>query len=188
MRMDIKEMMRKDQLSRKVEMPKGHESRFKERLQKEFPKKDKGSYSRMAIAASFILGIGAIWVFYQHSEVFEDQVVEAENNGDPGIEIRSLGELSPDLKKIEDYYLATINLEISQLPISDENDEIVKQFMSELKELNADYITLNEELNQYGPNDQTITAMIQNLQLRLDLLRKLKEKLNQLTLSKNETV
>lgn len=49
-------------------------------------------------------------------------------------------------------------------------------------------MTLNEELNKYGPNDQTITAMIQNLQLRLDLMRKLKVKLNQLKLSKNETV
>lgn len=186
--MNIKEMMQKDQLSRKVQMPKGHESRFKERLQIAFPKKKEGKYRKMVIAASLLIGIGASWIFYQSSQVVEAQVVEIEKNGGPSKEIRSLGELSPDLKKIEDYYLATINLEISQLPISEENDEVVQQFMSELKELNAEYMTLNEELNKYGPNNQTITAMIQNLQLRLDLMRKLKVKLNQLKLSKNETV
>jgi hypothetical protein len=44
------------------------------------------------------------------------------------------------------------------------------------------------ELNQLGPNDQTISALIENLQLRLQLLQKLKKKLNELNTSKNEQV
>ena len=45
---------------------------------------------------------------------------------------------------------------------------------------------MNLELNQLGPNDQTISALIKNLQLRLQLLQKLKEKLNEVQSSKNE--
>jgi len=45
---------------------------------------------------------------------------------------------------------------------------------------------LNTELNQIGPNDKTITALIKNLQLRLQLLQRLKEKLNEVQSSKSE--
>lgn len=60
--------------------------------------------------------------------------------------------------------------------------------MKQLDTLNSEYINLNDELNEIGPNDQTISALIQNLQLRLQLLQKLKKKLNELKTSKNEQV
>ncbi len=60
--------------------------------------------------------------------------------------------------------------------------------MNQLAELNGEYTKLSAELNEIGPNEQTITAMIKNLQLRLQLMHKLREKLNQLKSSKNETV
>ncbi|MEO0902253.1 MAG: hypothetical protein AAFY00_09595, partial [Bacteroidota bacterium] len=53
-------------------------------------------------------------------------------------------------------------------------------------ELDGEYNHLNQELNELGPNDDTISALINNLQLRLQLLQKLKTKLNQLKSSKNE--
>ncbi|MFK5972791.1 MAG: hypothetical protein QM485_05875, partial [Flavobacteriaceae bacterium] len=80
------------------------------------------------------------------------------------------------------------NLELSKLQISNRNKTMVDDFMYQLSELNQEYKTLNVELNQMGPNDQTITALIKNLQLRLQLLHKLKEKLNALKSSKNEQV
>ena len=100
----------------------------------------------------------------------------------------SLGDLSPDLKKVENYYVANINMELSRLEISEDNKAIVDGFMEQLSDLNAEYKKLNTELNEIGPNDQTITALIKNLQLRLQLLHKLKEKLNQLKSSKNEQI
>ena len=60
--------------------------------------------------------------------------------------------------------------------------------MDRLSELNLEYEDLNKELNELGPNDQTISALIENLQLRLELLQKLKKKLNQLKPSKNEQI
>lgn len=58
--------------------------------------------------------------------------------------------------------------------------------MERLAELDGEYNHLNQELNELGPNDDTISALINNLQLRLQLLQKLKTKLNQLKSSKNE--
>ena len=100
----------------------------------------------------------------------------------------SLGDLSPDLKKLEQYYVANINLELAQLQVSKENRDLVDGYMSRLSELNDEYQRLNNELNQMGPNEQTVAALIKNLQLRLQLLQKLKEKLNEIKIKKNETV
>jgi predicted RNase H-like nuclease (RuvC/YqgF family) len=100
----------------------------------------------------------------------------------------SLGDLSPDLKKVENYYVANINLELSRLEVSGENKALVDDYMKRLSELDEEYKMLNIELNEIGPNDQTISALIRNLQLRLQLLQKLKQKLNQLKSSENEQV
>jgi hypothetical protein len=72
--------------------------------------------------------------------------------------------------------------------VSDDTKTLVDGFMNQLQELDVEYETLNEELNKIGPNDQTISALIQNLQLRLQLLQKLKKKLNSLNTSKNEQI
>jgi hypothetical protein len=100
----------------------------------------------------------------------------------------SLGDLSPDLKKVESYYVANINLEFSKLEVSEDNKGIVDSFMDRLSELNDEYEALTLELNEMGPNDQTISALIENLQLRLQLLQRLKKKLIQLKSSKNEQI
>ena len=54
-----------------------------------------------------------------------------------------------------------------------------------MSELNKEYKRLNTEFNETGPNEQTIEAMVENLQLRLDLLYKLKNKLNEIKQTKN---
>ena len=112
-------------------------------------------------------------------------VVDREN---PSIEDQgiSLGDLSPDLRKIETYYTTNINLQLAELADDPGNKELVDSYMDRLAELNKEYQRLNQELNELGPNDQTINALINNLQLRLQLLQKLKSKLNQLKSSKNE--
>jgi hypothetical protein len=49
--------------------------------------------------------------------------------------------------------------------------------MTQLEELNAEYKKLNADLVEVGVNDQTVSTLIDNLQLRLTLLFKLKDKL-----------
>ncbi|HSR59341.1 MAG TPA: hypothetical protein VLL47_01240, partial [Robiginitalea sp.] len=103
----------------------------------------------------------------------------------PGL---SLGDLSPDLRKVEQFYTANISMELAGLDISPEHKKMADDYMARLRELDAEYQSLVEELNEIGPNEETISAMIRNFQIRLQLLQKLKAKLNDLKQSKNETV
>lgn len=89
-------------------------------------------------------------------------------------------------KKVEDYYLASLNIQLAKIDLTPENKELVDSFMSKLETLDQEYVALNTEIEQSGINEETIEAMIANLQLRLDLLKKLKTKLNELKQSKNE--
>ena len=189
MAQDLRELFKKEK-GQKHPMKKGHEERFLNRLDKELPVKRKSTFYFIKIAASvlvlFSLGIYT-YINFSHEAPQPSAVVDkgTQNKQPQGY---SLGDLSPDLKKIENYYVANINLELSRLEVSDENKALVDDFMSRLSELDKEYQRLNIELNEIGPNDQTINALIKNLQLRLQLLQKLKLKLDQLKSSENEQV
>ena len=99
----------------------------------------------------------------------------------------TLGDLSPDLQKVEDYYLTGINVQLASLKIKDDNKELVDGYMQQLSELDKEYQRLTLDLNEIGPTEATIGALIDNLQLRLELLFKLKNKLKELKNQKDET-
>ncbi len=186
---DLRKLFREERESKKYPMKEGHEARFLERLEAELPAKEKyHTFFWLRIAASIVLllGVGTYFFLQRTTEQpIKNTVVAKEDimNEKQGI---SIGDLSPDLQKIENYYVANINYELSQLDVSDDNKEMVDGFMERLGELDKEYGVLNTELNELGPNDDTISALIQNLQLRLQLLQKLKQKLNQLKSSENE--
>ena len=143
----------------------------------------------MQIAASVVVVLGlSIYYFSSSDTPLPDEKVTVVDRNNPSGEAQgiSLGDLSPDLKKIETYYTTNINLQLSDLADDPGNKELVDSYMERLAELNQEYQRLNQELNELGPNDQTISALVNNLQLRLQLLQKLKSKLNQLKSSKNE--
>ena len=186
---DLRKLFEKERESKKYPMKEGHEARFLERLEVELPSKKKyHTFFWVRIAASIVilLGVGSYFFLREEAEQpIQNTVVAKEDVMDEKQGI-SLGDLSPDFEKIENYYVANINYELSQLNVSDDNKEMVDGFMERLGELDKEYGVLNMELNELGPNDDTISALIQNLQLRLQLLQKLKQKLNQLKSSENE--
>ncbi|MEJ2583799.1 MAG: hypothetical protein P8Z38_01750 [Robiginitalea sp.] len=190
MSQDLRDLF-KSERKREFPMPKGHEARFEARLEEAFREKKPRPFFWLGIAASVVALLGlAFWMYRQEPALPEGEgtLVEEQSDTITSPASLSLGDLSPDLKKLEQYYTASINLELASLDISEENKELADNFISRLSELNTEYKQLNEELNEIGPNEQTITAMIKNLQYRLQLLLKLKEKLNELKSSKNETV
>jgi len=52
--------------------------------------------------------------------------------------------------------------------------------------LDKEYKLLNKELNDVGPSEASVNALIDNLKLRLELLFKLKNKLKELKNIENE--
>ena len=189
MSQDLRKLFEEER-ERRFKMKDGHEERFEALLDKSFPKRKKNSFQIWSIAASILILLGAAIYFLTlpGPEIPENTTIVNQNNQEQSAGEISLGDLSPDLRQLENYYLANINLELSQLQVSSENKLLVDNYMEQLAELNTEYSALIKELNNVGPNDQTITALIQNLQLRLELLYKLKDKLNEFKSSKNEQV
>ena len=189
MAQDLREFFKKEG-NKEPLMKKGHEERFLQRLDKELPTRGKSTFYFIKIAASVLVLFSlGIYTYTNYESATPQQSVVVDKGVKQTVEQGySLGDLSPDLKKVENYYVASINLELSRLEVSVENKALVDDYMSRLSELDEEYKRLNIELNEIGPNDQTITALIKNLQLRLQLLQKLKLKLNQLKSSENEQV
>lgn len=162
------------------EIPKGHKNRFEARLDAEFPKK-KSTFSIMKIAASIALlvSLGLSGYYYFNN-------VEGDST-----QFSSMADISPDLKKVEDYYLTHINYQFSKIKITDENRELLDAYFEELGTLQESYkqtiatIDSEEEISE-----ETIDALIGNLQSRLKLMYQLKaqlKKLNNLNKQQNES-
>ncbi len=190
MAQDIRKLFEEEQKVFNDKMPKGHEARFLEKLDVELPVNEKPVrklFSFINIAASVVLliglGYGALQFIGKETPVDPEGTEVVTNN--PATETETpLGKLSPELKKVEDYYIASINLELSKMKITPENKELFDGYLARLEELNKEYEVLSKELTESGPSERIINASIENLKLRLNLMYRLKEKLSELN---NET-
>lgn len=187
---DLRDLFKEERKGYNKLLRKGHEARFLKRLEDEIPAPNPARFNFYKIAATILIIVSTgVYSYKQFTKNVEIKtIVVSKGETKDNLEGISLGDLSPDLKKVENYYVANINIELSNLHVSEDNKAMVDSFMEQLSTLNEEYKILNEELNKIGPNDQTISAIIKNLQLRLELLQKLKKKINQLKSSKNEQV
>lgn len=188
MAQDIRKMMKQDP-SEGAKLPEGHEVRFEEKLKEAFSeKKEKRSlFLWVKVAAAIILFLGLGYWFMNSGEGIDgEELVETnpvENTEIPGL---TLGDISPELKKVEDFYLNGIQLQLASLQEDNDNKELIDGYKKRLAELDAEYNRLSEQLNEVGPTEATINALIDNLKLRLELLFKLKNKLKELKQLENE--
>uniref|UniRef100_UPI00404B6763 hypothetical protein n=1 Tax=Gelidibacter sp. TaxID=2018083 RepID=UPI00404B6763 len=179
---DIRKLFEDDQKVSKQQMLKGHEDRFFEKLETEFSEKTtKKSFRMYHVAASLVVLLGLSFGAYQFFKTPIDSVEPDQKQ--EVVTLKSLGDVSPDLKKVEDYYIANINLELSKVKLTKDNKEVFDGYIAQLEELNKEYERLTVELTENGPNELTVSALIDNLKWRLNLLYRLKEQLNQLNTS-----
>lgn len=175
MAQDLRNLFEEDKLAQRAKMSQDHEARFLEKLNKELPVEKKSSgFSFLNIAASVVVLLGLSHGAYTY---FNTPFVEPVKVVDT--DLKTLGDVSPDLKKVEDYYLASINLELSKVELTPQNKELFDGYVLRLQELNKEYDKLLEELNESGPNSVTLDALIENLKLRLNLVMRLKDKLEE---------
>ena len=169
--------------SESFRMSKGHKKNFKNKLDTAFgrrPKRDLSVVYKM-VAVAIIAVLSTVFILNQNQSFTDDPVEEKVENSRI-----SLGDLSPELKNIEDYYLTSIKLELATLETSTEYDAMVNSYLEELQNINQAYTELEQELNSVGVSEDIINAMIDNLQLRLELLQDLKQKLDNLNPKQNE--
>ena len=173
MQQDIRDKF-KDYKEDNIQLSENHSKRFESLLQSELhqSKSKKKSFKWLSIAASIVLLVSLGIKFFPDTEIIDPKQNQSK-------EI-TLGNISPEFQTIETYYTNSINLEISELELTDENKEIIDGYLLKIAELTKEYKSLTKELNTKGVNDATIDALIRNLQLRLQLLKRLKKQLKQL--------
>lgn len=165
-------------------MSDGHEKKFKQRLKAEFKNKtsmnDSLIYKMVAVFVVAVLSTILVLNQFSFSET-SSSIEKTEST----TRMR-LGDLSPELKTIENYYTTSINLELATIDTPPEYEDLVNSYIEELAVINRAYKNLEHDLNEFGVSEDIINAMIDNLQLRLELLQDLKLKLNNLNQEKNE--
>jgi len=183
---NLKDLFKNQPEDQTVKMSEGHEARFLEKLNEALPQDKKPNhFGFLNIAASVIVLLGLSYGAFKYFEPINPLVpVEVVKTN----EIKTMGDISPDLKKVEDYYLASINLELSKVKLTPNNKELVDGYIERLKELNEEYDNLTKELNENGPTEETLDALISNLKFRLNLVMRLKEKLQEFNDPKFEEV
>ena len=177
---DIRDLFKDDKVSNE-KMPENHQTRFLEKLDKAWPEKRKSNFNWMQIAASVVLLLGLSFGAYHYFQ--PEKPVEVATTNDA--EIKTLGDVSPGLKKVEDYYLASINLELSKMKYTPETKAVFDGYLLQLNELDKEYQRLSLELTESGPSELTVNALIDNLKFRLNLLHRLRSQLNELQASED---
>lgn len=181
---DMREIVR-DAEQDQLELLKGHRERFEDRLTQLHTPKKNGSFFFLKIAASLILLVSLGYFAFTNSTV--NGTTETEEL--PELKFTSLSSVSPEMQKVENYYMSAINYELASLEKTPENQKLLDDYLEKIGKLDEDYKRLNKELAAKGVNEKTINALITNLQLRLQLLLQLKDQLNELQTtndSKNE--
>lgn len=195
MAQDLRKLFKEERkLGHTDQLADGHELRFASLLENELPvAKETHRFLMLKMAAIFIIAFGCGLFAYRYVgpnqtvSVVVEQQTETSNleKMQPVEETQPvyLSDISPEYKRVEDYYLANIHAELAQLNVNKDNKELVDSFMGQLAQLEKEYKRLNEELNDTGVNEQTVSSLINNLELRLTLLNKLKTKLSEIKMS-----
>lgn len=194
MAQDIRKMLREERELPSEKLRKGHLKRFEQKLEKNLPqesgKRENNRFLFLKIAAVLvvILVVGGFF-YFGNDEPAQPQVVEQqvepEKSSEPAEAEYRLSDVSPEFRKIENFYLANLNVELAKLDVNEENKALVDSFMAQLAELDREYKRLNLEISESGLSESSVEALIKNLQLRLELLNKLKTKINEIKEPKN---
>ena len=124
-----------------------------------FKKSSISRFKSWAIAASVLLVISYLSIFYLNnkSDTIEQIIADvAPQYGDKMVQYTSLIESKRE--------------EIKQIETHD--PVMYKEFATEIEKLNQDYQNLQTELSQTPNQEDLVKAMIQNLQVQLDILNR----------------
>lgn len=175
---DLRDIIKEAQ-QKELNMPENHRQRFEERLQELDTPKKKKTFFFLKIAASLLVLVGLGYAVLDNNSATPLEELPQE-------EITSLGSISPEMQKVENYYITAINHELASLEQTPENKELLDTYLDKVGKLSKDYKRLTKELSENGLQEKTINALITNLQLQLQLLVQLKDEINDLKTPKYE--
>jgi hypothetical protein len=90
----------------------------------------------------------------------------------PGSSRMTLGQVSPQYKEVESYYLHQVNMmegEISNIDLKN-NPEQKELLIREMKSMDSVYVSLQKELKANPDDERIINAMIEHYQTKLEVM------------------
>ena len=176
MKVDLREKLKEDNMLR--DLPANHRTVFEKKLNKELHARNRIPKRFLSIAASIMI------IFSLGYFVSKQQNTSVRTT--PEVSQVNLEEYSPELKKIENYYLTAINFELVSLEVTDENKAILDDYLRRLNTLTKEYELLSKQLRMDKIDEGLINSLIDNLQMRLQLMVELKNELKKIKSENNE--
>jgi hypothetical protein len=128
-------------------------------------------YLLKAAAVTLLLTLSSLWTW--------DHFIRADRNR------MTLGQVSPQYKEVENYYVHQVNLMESELVNIDlkNNPEQKRELVKEMKSMDSVYVQLQKELKSNPNDERIINAMIEHYQTKVDVMNYI---LSQLKAIRNE--
>ena len=172
MERDIRDLFFKDDVDNK-EIPKNHREDFMKKLEEHQPKKEpKKSYTFLKIVASFLLIISCVLIYNNTIATPQKSAVELQ------------------MQAIEKDYLVNIDKEWNSFKKIATDTILIRKYEEKLKESKVDYQKITKQLKELPNNINVLQSLIDNLQRRLQLIKDIKEHINELNQknTSNETI
>ena len=90
----------------------------------------------------------------------------------PGSSRMTLGDVSPQFKEVENYYIHQVNMLEDEIVTVDlkNSPEQKEMFINEMESMDSIYVTLQKELKANPNDERIINAMIEHYQTKLDIM------------------
>ena len=172
MKHDIRNLFDKEKLIKK-ELPNSHREDFINKLKntaKEKASEKKFSYYK--VVSVLILMIVGVSIYFTFSKNEKSNSILAQ------------------VDKIEKEYIVNINKEWNQFIEITDDTKLVNKYQNKLNQLKSDYKKITRNLQENPDDVFVLESLISNLQQRLELIKNIKEHINELNQNKksNETI
>ncbi len=160
--MNIEDIIRKNRDFFDADPPAGHFERFSTRLEARFGsvtvKKSIVPYLLRAAVVTLLVTLSSLWTW--------DHFIRPESKR------MSLGEVSPQYREVENYYIHQVSLmegELSEMEITN-NPEQKEMLLNELKSMDSVYVALQKDLKANPNDERIINAMIEHYQTKIEVM------------------
>jgi hypothetical protein len=145
-----------------AEPSKGHFERFNRKLEKRFQvnaiRRSIVPYLLKAAVVTLLITLSSLWTW--------DHFIRS------GRSRMTLGQVSPQYKEVENYYVHQVNLMEGEIVNVDlKNNPVQKEMLvKEMKSMDSTYLSLQKELKANPNDERIISAMIEHYQTKLEVM------------------
>jgi hypothetical protein len=145
-----------------AEPSKGHFERFNRKLELRFQaktaKRSIVPYLLRAAVVTLLVTLSSLWTW--------DHFIR------PGSSRMTLGQVSPQYKEVENYYIHQVNMMEGEIVNVDLNNNPEQKIMllKEMKSMDSVYVSLQKELKANPNDERIINAMIEHYQTKVEIL------------------